>query len=92
MILDGRPPTLTPPDPTQPPPHPPSLPCPFLLCPSPISQDEKTALMYAALFGKDGCLKLLLEAGCDKEAKNKVRDECGVVIMSREIVVLSCDE
>ena len=48
--------------------------------------------MFAASHGKDGCLKLLLEAGCDKEAKNKVRDECGVVIMSREIVVLSCDE
>ena len=70
---------------------PPSL-APFLLCPSPISQDEKTALMFAALEGKGGCVKLLLEAGCDKEAKDKVRDECGVVIMSREIVVLSCDE
>ena len=49
-------------------------------------------MMLAARDGKDGCLELLLEAGCDKEAKNKVRDECGVVIMSREIVVLSCDE
>ena len=48
--------------------------------------------MYAAEYGKDGCLKLLLEAGCDKEVKDNVRDECGVVIMSREIVVLSCDE
>ena len=53
---------------------PPSL-APLLLCPSPISQVEKTALMKAAEYGKDGCLKLLLEAGCDKEAKNKVRDE-----------------
>ena len=49
-------------------------------------------MLKAAEYGNDGCLKLLLEAGCDKEAKNKVRDECGVVIMSREIVVLSCDE
>ena len=47
--------------------------------------------MYAAYFGKDGCLKLLLEAGCDKEAKDDVRDECGVVVMTCEIVVLSCN-
>ena len=47
--------------------------------------------MRAAYNGKDGCVKLLLEAGCDKEAKNKVRDECGVVVMTREIVVLSCN-
>ena len=47
--------------------------------------------MLAAVNGKDGCVKLLLEAGCDKEAKNKVRDECGVVVMTREIVVLSCN-
>ena len=72
------------------PPFPPSL-APLLLCPSPISQSEETALMKAAQYGKDGCLKLLLEAGCDKEAKDKVRDECGVVVMTREIVVLSCN-
>ena len=48
-------------------------------------------MMIAAYRGKDGCLKLLLEAGCDKEAKDKVRDECGVVVMTREIVVLSCN-
>ena len=48
--------------------------------------------MLAAREGKDGCLKLLLEAGCDKEAKSiYVRDECGVVVMTREIVVLSCN-
>ena len=29
--------------------------------------------MRAAYKGNDGCLKVLLEAGCDKEAKNKVR-------------------
>ena len=27
----------------------------------------------------------------DKEAKNDIRDECGVVVMTREIVVLSCN-
>ena len=47
--------------------------------------------MKAAEWGKDECLKLLLEAGCDKDAKAKVRDECGVVVMTREIVVLSCN-
>ena len=47
--------------------------------------------MYAAKEGKDECLKLLLKAGCDKDAKDKVRDECGVVVMNREIVVLSCN-
>ena len=47
--------------------------------------------MKAALLGKDECLKLLLEAGCDKDAKDKVRDECGVVVMTREIVVLGCN-
>ena len=69
---------------------PPSL-APLLLCPSPISQTGNTALMLAAREGKEGCLKLLLEAGCDTDAKNKVRDECGVVVMTREIVVLSCN-
>ena len=49
-------------------------------------------MMYAAqAYGSDGCLKLLLEAGCDKEAKDEVRDECGAVVMTREIVVLSCN-
>ena len=47
--------------------------------------------MFAAMKGKDECLKVLLEAGCDKDAKDKVRDECGVVVMTREIVVLSCN-
>ena len=47
--------------------------------------------MRAAHGGSDGCVKLLLEAGCDKYAKDKVRDACGVVVMTREIVVLSCN-
>ena len=47
--------------------------------------------MYAAQGGAECGVKLLLEAGCDKEAKDKVRDECGVVVMTREIVVLSCN-
>ena len=63
----------------------------LLLCLSPISQNERTALMIAILNGKDKCLKLLLEAGCDKGAKTNVRDECSAVIMTREIVVLSCN-
>ena len=42
--------------------------------------------MIAAWNGQYRCVKLLLEAGCDKEAKNEVRDECGVVVMTREIV------
>ena len=41
--------------------------------------------MCAAKEGKDGCLKVLLEAGCDEDAKDKVRDECGVVVVTREI-------
>ena len=48
-------------------------------------------MMIAAKTGSGGCVKLLLEAGCDKEAKSEVRDECGVVVMTREIVVLSCN-
>ena len=68
----------------------PSL-APLLLCPSPISQDGNTALMLAAKQGEDECVKLLLEAGCDKEAKDKVHDEWSVVVMTREIVVLSCN-
>ena len=47
--------------------------------------------MKAAENGSDECVKLLLEAGCDKDAKNDVRDECGVVVMTREIIVLSCN-
>ena len=47
--------------------------------------------MLALDLRTDGCVKLLLEAGCDKEAKAEVRDECGVVVMNREIVVLSCN-
>ena len=48
-------------------------------------------MILAAGQGQEGFLKLLLEAGCDKDAKNNVRDECGVVVMTREIVVLSCN-
>ena len=47
--------------------------------------------MLAAENGNDECLKLLLLAGCDRDAKDKVCDECGVVVMTREIVVLSCN-
>ena len=48
-------------------------------------------MILAAEGGHDECLKLLLEAGCDKDAKTEVCDECGVVVMTREIVVLSCN-
>ena len=86
----GDPHSHTPPDPIHPPFHPPSLAL-LLLCPSPISQSERTALIIVARNGDDKCVKLLLEAGCDKDAKNKVRDECGVVVMTREFVVLNCN-
>ena len=49
-------------------------------------------MMYAAQGGErgeDGVLDMLIWAGCEKEATTKVRDECGVVIMTHEIVVLS---
>ena len=90
MILDGRTPTRTPTPHLTPPTHPLTL-APLLLCPSPISQLKMTALMLAAQKGEDGCVKLLLEAGCDKDAKDNVRDDCCVVVMTREIVVLSCN-
>ena len=48
-------------------------------------------MVIAAERGSDECVKLLLEAGCDKDAENYVRDKCGVVVMTREIVVLSCN-
>ena len=47
-------------------------------------------MMLVAEKGNVEFLKLLLEAGCDKEAKDYVRDECGVVVMTREIIVVSC--
>ena len=40
----------------------------------PVSQDGWTALILAAANGKEGCVKLLLDAGADKEAKDNV---CG---------------
>ena len=36
-------------------------------------QDGYTALMWAALNGKAACVELLLAAGADKEAKDRVR-------------------
>ena len=37
------------------------------------SQDQDTALMYAARKGRADCVRLLIDAGADKEAKNYVR-------------------
>ncbi len=37
------------------------------------SQDGYTALIEAAWEGHAGCVRLLIDAGADKEAKNNVR-------------------
>ena len=37
------------------------------------AQDGETALMCAATRGHADCVRVLLDAGADKEAKNKVR-------------------
>jgi hypothetical protein len=37
------------------------------------SQDESTALMYATKGGHANCVRLLINAGADKDAKSKVR-------------------
>jgi ankyrin repeat protein len=37
------------------------------------SQDGRTALIYAAIYTHADCARLLLDAGADKNAKNKVR-------------------
>ena len=44
---------------------------------------------YSARNGHDACLKLLLEAGADIEAKNKVREGWGAVLaVAREVAVV----
>ena len=42
--------------------------------PSCHTQDGDTALIYAAFHGKTDCVRLLVDGGADKEAKNNVRD------------------
>jgi hypothetical protein len=37
------------------------------------SQDGRTALIYAAQYGRTDCVRLLIDAGADKEARNNVR-------------------
>ncbi len=37
------------------------------------AQNGRTALFYAAIKGHAECVRLLLDAGADKEAKNNVR-------------------
>ena len=56
-----------------------------------IFQIGYTALHLAAVGGHVACVEVLLDKGSDVMAKDKVRDECGVVVMTREIVVLSCN-
>jgi hypothetical protein len=36
-------------------------------------QDNRTALIWAAFHGQAHCVRLLLDAGADKNAKDKVR-------------------
>jgi ankyrin repeat protein len=43
-----------------------------LCCTAICSQDGETALMCAAAEGHTDCARLLIDAGADKEAKNKV--------------------
>jgi len=43
-------------------------------------QDGFTALMFAAQEGHLECLQALLEAGVDKEAKNKVRSSLTALV------------
>ena len=38
------------------------------------AQDEMTALLWAAMEGHADCVRLLLDAGADKDAKNNVRN------------------
>ena len=43
----------------------------------------------SAMYGHDACLKLLLEAGADIEAKTKVREGWGAVLaVAREVAVV----
>ena len=36
-------------------------------------QNEETALIRAGVHGRTDCVRMLIDAGADKEAKNKVR-------------------
>jgi hypothetical protein len=36
-------------------------------------QNEETALIRAAVHGRTDCVRVLIDAGADKEAKNTVR-------------------
>ena len=38
------------------------------------TQKGRTALLHSALNGESDCVRLLVEAGADKEAKDSVRD------------------
>ncbi len=51
------------------------------------SQDGNTALMWAAEYGRAECVRLLIDAGADKEAEDNVRRRslfcfCASVIFS----------
>ncbi len=43
------------------------------MCGHAWAQDGRTPLMWAAKYGHADCMRLLLEAGADKEATGKVR-------------------
>jgi hypothetical protein len=45
----------------------------------PMLQSGMTALMFAAMRGKPESVRLLLEAGADKQAKDNVRDHTAYV-------------
>jgi hypothetical protein len=49
--------------------------CFFGVCLPLCFKDGFTALIWASAYGKTACVELLLGAGADKEAKNKVREE-----------------
>ncbi len=51
--------------------------CSFMLILSLLrehAQDEMTALLWAAMEGHADCVRLLLDAGADKDTKNNVRN------------------
>ncbi len=52
-----------------------------------ILQTGRTALMNAAWQNRADCARLLIDAGADKEARDKVRVVCSFQRLSREVQV-----
>ena len=50
-------------------------------------QDGYTALMYASEKGNIDIVKLLLQAGADKNIQNKVRNSYSIIIF---VVIVEC--